>query len=575
MSEDHWITDWEINPRWPVHTRANGGEVLPDPSSPLNVTFVWDEALVPGWRESNLEDLHVHHPHELSEVRAEVIGNFAGYHYINLSITEIIGARMPGMNVPLWNSLWVGNHPDVPEYVEKPGDADPELAELMGAKMAWALEATEFPEVEDGRQQAARVRAERPDLTTLSDAELVARARSLQPLLQYCHRQHPTTTVLSTTGPAVAGGLLATIGEEGALGALLSGIGDIDSAAPSFALWRLSRTANASPVVTAALDAGVSTALDTLRTSDDPGAVAFLEEFDRFLYEFGSRAPNEWDLRSESWETKPVLALALMDHMRSSPDENDPALTHERNRLAREELTAQLAEKLPDDESRQTFLKATASITRFMPWRERTKTNCVRIVGEMRAAFFELGRRMVERGVLADRRDITMLKSDELDSFLADPESWKDEIASRSVRYLELFDIDPPFIISSNPPLSEWPRRKTRKVEQAAPGDVLTGIGGSPGKARGRARIVNDPFEADDFTPGDILVAPHTDPAWTPLFVTAAGVVVNVGATITHAMIISRELGIPCAASVGDATLRIPEGALIEVDGDAGTVTVI
>jgi pyruvate,water dikinase len=75
--------------------------------------------------------------------------------------------------------------------------------------------------------------------------------------------------------------------------------------------------------------------------------------------------------------------------------------------------------------------------------------------------------------------------------------------------------------------------------------------------------------------PGDILVAPNTDPSWTPLFVTAAGVVVNVGAMNSHAVIVSRELGVPCVVSVVDATKRIPNGAMIEVDGDAGTVTLL
>jgi pyruvate,water dikinase len=84
-----------------------------------------------------------------------------------------------------------------------------------------------------------------------------------------------------------------------------------------------------------------------------------------------------------------------------------------------------------------------------------------------------------------------------------------------------------------------------------------------------------DPYDPAGLEPGDILVAPLTDPSWTPLFVPAAGVVVNVGAPQSHAMIVSRELGIPCVPSVTDATRRIPDGALIEVNGDLGQVTVL
>jgi pyruvate,water dikinase len=86
---------------------------------------------------------------------------------------------------------------------------------------------------------------------------------------------------------------------------------------------------------------------------------------------------------------------------------------------------------------------------------------------------------------------------------------------------------------------------------------------------------VLDSHDPTALAPGDILVAPITDPSWTPLFVPAEGVVVDVGAPLSHAIIVSRELGIPCVVSATDATKRIPDGALIEVDGTTGVVTVI
>jgi pyruvate,water dikinase len=85
---------------------------------------------------------------------------------------------------------------------------------------------------------------------------------------------------------------------------------------------------------------------------------------------------------------------------------------------------------------------------------------------------------------------------------------------------------------------------------------------------------VLDPGNPFALEPGDVLVAPITDPAWTPLFVTAAAVVVDVGAQVSHAVIVSRELGIPCVVSVKDASRRIPDGAVVTVDGTTGTVTV-
>ena len=84
-----------------------------------------------------------------------------------------------------------------------------------------------------------------------------------------------------------------------------------------------------------------------------------------------------------------------------------------------------------------------------------------------------------------------------------------------------------------------------------------------------------DAADPVDLEPGDVLVAPMTDPAWTPLFVPAGGVVVDVGAPLSHAIIVSRELGIPCVVSATHATKRIVDGATVEVNGDTGVVTVI
>jgi pyruvate,water dikinase len=572
---DRWITDWDPSERFPYYTRANAGEVLPDPSSPLNTTLIWDESLVPGWREGYVDEIGTHRPEELSEVRAEVIGNFGGYHYINLSATRMIGRRMPGLTVETFDQAWIGDLTDVPPYVDSPGDECPECTEKAGAKMAWALTTTEFPEVEEGKRRADAARANRPDLSRLDDAGLVERARAQIPNLRFCYRYHVPTTTLSTVGPAVLGGHLATLGRPELLGKLISGLGEVDSAAPSFAMWKLSRAARSSPAVSAAFDRGVDSVLDELRASDDPAVAQWLADFDRFEFDYGSRAPNEWDIRSDSWETETRLPLVAIDQMRQADDSLDPQLSLDRNRAEREALVASLVEQLETEEERASFLAAAASVGRFFPWRERTKTNCVKVANEVRVAVFELGHRMVARGIIDDHHDITLLRSDELDAFVADPDSFSDELRRRRVEYDELFDLDPPFVLTSIPPLSEWPRRAHREATLATSGEVLQGVGGSPGRARGIVRVVHDPFDPGGFEPGDILVAPQTDPAWTPLFVTAGAVVVDVGAVITHAVIVSRELGIPCVVSVTDATTRLRPGTEVDVDGEAGTVMVL
>ena len=125
------------------------------------------------------------------------------------------------------------------------------------------------------------------------------------------------------------------------------------------------------------------------------------------------------------------------------------------------------------------------------------------------------------------------------------------------------------------PPASSLKYLTDVAVDAVKVGDVLTGGASSSGVTRGTARIVLSPDDATNLEPGDILVAPQTDPSWTPLFVVSGAVVVDVGAPNSHAMIVSRELGIPCVAGVYGATRRIPDGATIEVDGAAGTVTIV
>ena len=104
-----------------------------------------------------------------------------------------------------------------------------------------------------------------------------------------------------------------------------------------------------------------------------------------------------------------------------------------------------------------------------------------------------------------------------------------------------LFELEPPFVtVGDPPPVSEWPAKATTG-ERPDVGTVLSGIAGLPGRGEraGPGRSL-DPVRPDGLEPGDILVAPITDPAWTPLFVPAAAVVVDVGAQITHAVIVSR-----------------------------------
>ncbi len=104
---------------------------------------------------------------------------------------------------------------------------------------------------------------------------------------------------------------------------------------------------------------------------------------------------------------------------------------------------------------------------------------------------------------------------------------------------------------------------------------LLTGAAASPGRARGRARVVTDPNASVELGADDVLIARTTDPSWVVRFMAVAGMAIDVGGTLSHAAMIARELGIPCVIGTGNGTHAIPEGALVELDGSQGTVRIL
>jgi pyruvate,water dikinase len=547
MVADRWITDWAISPRFPLLTRANAGEVLPDPVSPLGWTLTWEPpGMLAGWRDSALLDYHAVVEGELSEDHPEVVGTAGGYLYINATSVRLFGARGPGLTPEAIDRVYLGDHPDAPPYVAEPWHQNDEATAHLGEWMGSVVMTDGLPELIEDQAIAKAARASRPDLSALTSEQLVERARSLVPTLRHLFRRHLTVTAGSSIGPGILAAVAEAMGDPSLALTLITSVGDVDSAAPSHAMWQLSRLAPGSDELAAGMDA--------------------------FQREFGSRGPNEWDIRSEVWETDPRLVTVLVDRMRGADPAEAPSIRNDRNVAAREAATARIREALTgQSEVLGQFEAGLRSAHVYLAGRERAKTNVIKVLHEVRLAIRELGAR---HGYTMS--EVCMLLADELDAFCAGPDEFRPRLTAREQQYLELWTLEPPFIINGTIALlPAWKRRGEQTARVAVAGDVLTGVPGSPGVAEGRARVVMHPSDPFALEPGDVLIAPITDPAWTPLFVPAAAVVVNVGAQVSHAVIVSRELGIPCVVSVLDATQRIPDGALVRVDGSSGTVTVL
>lgn len=572
MMEDRWITDWEPSERFPVYTRANAGEILPNPVSPLGWDLIWEEGVSKGWADGAHRQ-GVFTPDESNPDQPDYIACFGGYLYLNASMIRINGERTPGLSAEAMDAAFLGNHPDVPPYIPQEGDQRPELTEKIEEVQAWVMSLEELPEeLQEDREKILSVREQRPDLSSVSDAELVTRARSLKPLVREFFEPYQVYGTMSATGPTILGALCGEI-DPALPGRLISGLGGIDSAPPSIDMWKLSRQVKNSEELTAAFDAGVSGLMGRLSGSES-GDV-FLADFSDFLAEHGARGPYEWDAASETWEVRPESALAAIDAMRHADESLSPANRHASAVADREAAEREVREIFAGNEEALATLDLGMRTARvFVAGRERTKLTSMLTNHEIRLPMYELGRRMTERGIFSTPRDIFLLRDSELDSFIDDPSQFLELIKQRSDEFAALGRLQDPFIVNGVvPPLGEWGDRET-ETHTAEAGEELAGVPGSPGVVTGKARVITDPSDPKGLEPGEILVAPITDPSWTPLFIPAAGVVVEVGAPLSHSVIVSREFGIPCVTGIYEAVSKIPNGAVISVNGSTGTVTI-
>jgi len=570
VSTPVWVVDDVPSTRFPIYTRGNVGEVFPDVVSPLSWSGYGGEAEL-GWREA-WRDYGVLLDRDIEDGNKIIVGCFGGYAYLNASYIRVFAVRTPGIKVADMDGLFFGES-DAPKYKPQPGDKSVVASLRIARTILGTLSAKALPELDDDKARVQAWLAGLPEVSTASDGELLDVSTGFRPLFRHLYRSH----ILTSFRVFIGSGLLAQIcekklGDPTLLTPLLAGIGSVESAEPSWAMWRLSRMAADDRAVAAVFDAGMDDIESRLEA--EPAAAAFRQAFVAFLDEFGSRGPNEWEGSSPTWGTAPRLALAAVDRMRMADAAHDPDIQQRRLRAERESATAAARARL-GGLTRAQFDRAIRATHLFSQGRERSKTTIIRAIHGFRLAQLELARRARERGGPDNLADMWLLTDEELPDYVADPQNFKAVIDERREQRAALAARIPPFVFDGvQPPVSAWQRREL-PVDLLGPGAVLRGIPGSPGVGRGRARVVLDPFDPRGLSAGEVLVAPITDPSWTPLFLAADAVVVDVGAQMSHAVIVARELGIPAVVSATSATSVIPDGADVEVDGTRGIVRIL
>jgi phosphohistidine swiveling domain-containing protein len=571
VGDGEWVGT-DASERFPIYTRGNAGEVYPEVYRPLSFSIA-QQAGEQAMRNAILSS-GIIRPDELDAIPLSTgigSGVFGGYAYLNLSVQRLVAARVPGGSWSDADNSFLGAGdppPHVPLAIEKNRRAG-----VAGLRYLWRQSGvTELPQLALDQRIVDEFLAGLPDPSTAADHDLRNSMLGVTELFMPMFETHLKVSFAASALMAVLTQLCEKqLGNAELAVRLVSGLGDVDSAAPSIALWLLGRKVAASDSLTAEFDVGVAGVWDRLQVSTE--AAEFNEKFRQFIADFGSRGPNEWDTAFDTWETDPELALAFVDRMRLTDESHAPTTQGDRLALERRTLETDVMSRLRWP-TKRLFSRVLVATRLHMQSRERTKTTVVRAIHGARLQGQELDRRLAARSG-GERGDLWFLVEEELDGYVDDPASCAPQIAERRELLTELQRRIPPFYFEGEqPPVDTWELRSTQ-VPQVVVGEVLTGLAGCAGVATGRARVVTNPGDPRGLEPGDVLIAPLTDPSWTPLFVPAEAVIVDVGAVMSHAIIVSRELGIPCAVSVTDATRRIPDGALVEVDGGAGTVRIL
>lgn len=311
-----------------------------------------------------------------------------------------------------------------------------------------------------------------------------------------------------------------------------------------------------------------------------PSHSAFRRAMHELLEEFGHRSVYESELANPRWSEDPSY---LLEQIRSHVDFGDLDARDQTARNTREAAEAQVARL--SWMWRPVVRWLTDRARRGAALREAGRSALIAAAGCSRSICLEAGRRMVAAGLLEIEDDVFHLSWADLVAYLRgewDGAGARLLVANRKGQAAEWMAVDAPDYLvldgegkpAELPADFRLPKRPadTRATEEGNEGVVLFGLGASAGRATGPCRVIRHPSEGSSLRPGEVLVAPSTDPGWTPLFPRAGAVATQIGGHLSHAAIVAREYGLPAALNVAGILESVRDGQALTVDGDAGRV---
>ncbi|WP_233571146.1 rifamycin-inactivating phosphotransferase [Nocardiopsis sp. Huas11] len=292
-----------------------------------------------------------------------------------------------------------------------------------------------------------------------------------------------------------------------------------------------------------------------------------------YLDRYGMRCVGEIDITRTRWSEQPAaLVPAILGNIRNfAPGEGPRRFERglQEARRKEQDVLARLR-TLPDGEEKAAQAgRMIERVRTFSGYREYPKYGMVSRYFVYKRALLAEAARLVRSGVLREEEDVFFLRFGELEEVVRTREVDAGLVRERREAFRSHEALTPPRLLTSDGEVLTGRYRR-----EDAPDGAMAGLPVSAGAVEGRARVVTDMARAD-LEPGDILVTAYTDPSWTPLFVTVAGLVTEVGGLMTHGAVIAREYGLPAVVGVEQATRRIRDGQRVRVHGTDGYVQIL
>lgn len=352
------------------------------------------------------------------------------------------------------------------------------------------------------------------------------------------------------------------------------------------ALWHTARRIQTDPAALAAVSEEPSAELAAafLRGALPPAAQAAVGEF---MARYGMRGLREIDFGRPRWREDPTPVIeAVKSYVGITDPAHAPDAVFARGAEAAGAAIKRLSSELrniPRGRIKAAFARWAARRVRALAGlRETPKFTIIRVMGQVRAPLLDSGRELTAAGLLERPEDLFFLHLDELRRLASLPldhvpaglraetlalVAERRRADEREARRRQV----PRVLLSDGRAFYEGMGQAAGDAERA---DMFTGSPVSPGVAEGRVNVVLDPAAAQ-MRPGDALVCHGTDPSWTPLFLVAGALVMEVGGMMTHGSVVAREYGIPAVVGVHHATTRLRTGQRVRVDGTNGRVTIL